>query len=117
MNQGGDTGQATVGWLSNEHNDGATYSDPSYVEQQVTMETSEQAPLHEEQSNMNHHPLYLSSTASLQFLNQLYVLCISTILKMYVCTHAQIILFCAFDIFIVFSNNCIDSFKHTTAIA
>ena len=33
MRQGGDTGQATVGWLSNEHNDGAMYSDPSYIEQ------------------------------------------------------------------------------------
>ena len=93
MNQGGDTGQATVGWLSNKHNDGATYSDPSYVEQQVPMVTSEQAPFHEEQSNMNHHPLGTSTYPVLHLYNSLisHVLCISTILKMYVCMYLQII--------------------------
>ena len=102
MSQGGDTGQATVGWLSNEHNDGATYSDPSYIEQQVPMETSEQAPFHAAQFNINHHPLGISTYPLLHLYNSLinHVLCVSTILKMYVCTHAQLILFCAFHIFI-----------------
>ena len=69
----------------NEHNDGATYSDPSYVKQQVPMETKEQAPFHEEQSNMNHHPLGTSTYPLLHLYNSLisHVLCISTILKMY----------------------------------
>ena len=83
------TGQATVAWLSNEHNDGATYSDPSYVKQQVPMETSKQTPFHEEQSSINHHPLGTSTYPLLHLYYSLisHVLCISMILKIYVCTH------------------------------
>ena len=88
MRQGGDTVLDKPQWR-NEHNDGATYSDPSYVKQQVPMETSEQAPFHEEQSNMNHYPLGTSTYPLLYLYNSLIsrVLCISTIMKMYVCTH------------------------------
>ena len=60
--QGGE--QATMGWLADEHNDGTMYNDPSYVEQQVPMETSEQASFHEELSNINHCPMATSTPTS-----------------------------------------------------
>ena len=88
----------------NEHNDGATYSDPSYVKQQVPMETSEQAPFHEEQSNMNHHPLGTSTYPLLHLFNSLisHVLCISAIMKMYCMYVLTDHIFYAFDILIYF---------------
>ena len=53
------------------------------------METSERAPFHAEQSNIDHHPLGISTYPLLHLYNSLinHVLCVSTILKMYVCTH------------------------------
>ena len=94
-------------WLSNEHNDGATYSDPSYVKQQVPMETSEQpeqAPFHEEQSNINHDPLGTSTHPLLHLYNFLisHVLIVYQHNHEYVCMYSQIILFYAFDNLIYF---------------
>ena len=55
---------AMMGWINDDQNDATRHIDPSYVEQRVPMETSEQETFHEEQSNISQHPLATSTPTS-----------------------------------------------------